>query len=265
MELKTLSNIPLCTFPAFEATGLVAHGFSTRQGGVSAGIYQTMNLAFRRDDPDSVRENYRRICGALGIDAENIIFSHQRHHTNLRRVTESDRGKGLFRLRDYDDIDGLLTNEPSLVLTAFSADCVLLFFLDPVKKAIALSHAGWRGTVANMAGVTVAAMAREFGSDPADILAGISPSIGPCCFEVGPEVADAFRQAGYGDMIQQRNDQITVDLWAVNRRQLLDAGLRETNIDVAGLCTMCHPELFFSHRLMGDERGSMAALLMLKG
>ena len=161
---------------------MVVHGFTTREGGVSEGIFSSMNLSFTRgDDPARVKENYRRAAAALGVPAEHIVCSDQTHTTNVRHVTMDDRGKGVFREKDYRDVDGLITDTPGLVLATFFADCVPLFFVDPVRRCIGLSHSGWKGTAARMGARTVEAMPETFGSNPADIRAAIGPSICEMC------------------------------------------------------------------------------------
>ena len=186
LDYRKEADVPYLSFPILEKTGLVRHGFSTRMGGVSTGVYSTMNFAFLKgDNPEHVRENYRRMAEAIGVDAEKMVLSWQTHTTNIRKVTEDDAGKGITRERDYQDIDGLITDVPGMTLVTFYADCVPLYFLDPVRRAVGLSHSGWRGTAARMGQVTMEAMGREYGSKPEDIIACIGPSICQDCYEVG--------------------------------------------------------------------------------
>ena len=131
------STLPLLKYPLLEQTGIVEHCFTTRIGGVSKGIYESLNLSFTRGDEDAaVRENFRRLAGAMKTDVSEFVFTDQTHTTNVRRVTAEDAGKGIVKERDYTDIDGLITNEPGLVLSTFYADCVPLYFVDPVHRAI---------------------------------------------------------------------------------------------------------------------------------
>ena len=161
----------------------VRHGFSTRLGGVIAGYYASMNLSFDRGDrKEAVAENFRRIGEALGVRCEDMVISRQTHTTNVRIVTNADRGKRITRERDYTDVDGLVTNVPGICLVTSYADCVPLFFVDPVKKVIGLSHSGWRGTVGKIGRKTVELMHERFGSDPADILAAVGPSVCMDCY-----------------------------------------------------------------------------------
>ena len=165
-------------------------------------------------------------------------------------------------------MDGLLTDEPGVTLVTYYADCVPLYFLDPVHRAIGLAHAGWRGTVAGMGIKMAEAMAHKFGSRPEELLAAIGPSIGPCCYEVDQPVADAF--AARTDWQPESflrdcgNGKYMLNLWEANRRALLRAGLLEAHISVAELCTRCHADWLFSHRASGGKRGGMAAFLALK-
>ncbi len=256
------------SFPSLDALPFVRHGFSTRLGGVSRGLYESMNLSFTRgDEAAAVRENFVRFCGALGLHAEDVVLSAQEHHTALYNATAADRGRGITRERGYTDIDGLLTDEPGVALCTQYADCVPLFFADPVRRVVATSHSGWKGTAAQIGRVTVERMCRDYGCRREDILAGIGPSIGPCCFEVDAPVAEAFaamEDVSTDGCIQDgAPGKWQVDLWEVNRRILLAAGLRPGKITVTDLCTKCHPDIFWSHRATGGERGSLAAFIAL--
>ena len=186
---------PYLEFSLLRETGLVDHGFSTRLGGVSSGDFASLNLSFDRgDDPEAVRENFRRIGAAIGVRSEDMVLSQQTHTTNIRLVTEEDRGKGITKERDYTDVDGLVTNVPGICLVTSYADCVPLYFVDPVKKAIGLSHSGWRGTVGKIGRKTVEMMTEQFGSDPKDILAAVGPSVCVDCYEVSGDVIERFRE-----------------------------------------------------------------------
>ena len=168
------STLPLLKYPLLEQTGIVEHCFTTRIGGVSKGIYESLNLSFTRGDEDAaVRENFRRLAGAMETDVSKFVFTDQTHTTNVRRVTAEDAGKGIVKERDYTDIDGLITNEPGLVLSTFYADCVPLYFVDPVHRAIGMSHSGWKGTVGKMGAATITAMKREFGTEAKDLVCAI--------------------------------------------------------------------------------------------
>ena len=270
LTVKENRGVTYLSFPILEDTGLVSHAFSTRLGGVSKGDFATMNFSFTRgDDRDHVLENYRRMAAALGVDRERMVLTWQTHTTNVRRVTEEDEGKGIVRDRDYRDVDGLITDIPGITLVTFFADCVPLYFLDPVHKAIGLSHSGWRGTVKRMGQVTVDAMKEAFGTRPEDIIACIGPSICGDCYEVGEEVADEFADAfheKYHDVIllKKQNGKYQLDLWKANEIVLKEAGIKGDNLAVTNICTYCNPQLLFSHRRTAERRGNLCAFLSLK-
>lgn len=254
-------------FPQLDALPFIRHGFSTRLGGVSEEVYTAMNLSFGRgDDPERVSENFRRQCEAMGVTADRVVLSKQTHTVRIQNVTGADAGNGVTGPQRYEDIDGLLTDEPNVVLCTQHADCVPLFLVDPVRRVIGLSHSGWRGTANRMAAVTVERMNRDYGCRPDDLLAGIGPSIGPCCFEVGEDVAAVFEQMPETDetCFGHRGEKATVNLWEINRRLLCEAGVAASNITVTDLCTACHPDVFWSHRVQGKNRGSLAAFLAMK-
>ncbi len=265
MSEPSADGVTMVQFPSFAAVSGITHGFSTRAGGVSEGIFQSMNLGFGRgDSAENVRENFRRAFAHLHIPEGAEVFTKQTHTTNLRIVTEEDRGTGLVREIPYTDTDGLVTNARGVALTLFCSDCVPVFFVDPVKKAIGVCHAGWRGTVGEIAGKTVRLLKDTYGCRPEDILAGIGPSIGPECFEVGSEVVAEFLPVfGEEVVIADRYPKPHIDLWRANAISILRSGVPEKNITVSGLCTMCRPETFFSHRATGGKRGSNAGFLML--
>ena len=255
------------SFPALDRIPFVRHGFSTRLGGVSRGIFSSMNLSFTRgDDPAAVAENLRRICEAMGVDPERVVMSAQTHTTNVYNATAADCGRGVTRDRGYTDVDGLITDEAGVVLCTQYADCVPLFFADPVRRVVATSHAGWRGTAAGIGAVTVARMVSDYGCRPEDIVAGIGPSIGKCCFEVDTPVYDAFCKVPVFDegcFTADPGDKYHIDLWEVNRRYLVEAGVRPENITVTDLCTRCYPDVLWSHRATGGVRGSLAAFIAI--
>lgn len=259
-------GVVFLTFPALSEEPGFRHAFSTRVGGVSEGEFAALNLSFGRGDPEeNVRENYRRISLAAGFDPQSLVFSAQDHHTVVRRVTEADRGKGIWREKDYQSVDGLITDQPGLTLVTHYADCVPLFFLDPVHRAIGLTHAGWRGTVAGVGPITVERMREEFGTDPKDLKAAVGPSIGRCCYEVDEAVAEPVRKlttpSGDPVLFPKGNGKYQLDLWELNRQLLLGAGILPERIEVGRVCTCCHSDLLFSHRATAGKRGGLAAFL----
>ena len=268
-ELKEKNHVPYIQFKNLSATGIVKHGFSTRKGGVSTGIFSSMNLNFKRgDDPDAVMENYRRMAAALNMRVEDMVLSDQTHTTNVRVITEEDRGKGILKPQDYSDVDGMITNVPEIVLVTSYADCVPLYFVDPVRKAIGLSHSGWKGTVGHIGQKTVWKMHEVYGSEPKDIVAAIGPSICQSCYEVSDDVAEAFRANFTADeaadiLLDKGNGKYQLDLWKANWYVLTDAGILPEHLSVTDLCTACHPDLLWSHRKTNGQRGGLAAFLSL--
>ena len=250
------------SFSSFEVLGFVRHGFSTRRGGVSQGVYESLNLGYHRgDDPEAVAENNRRMAQSLGFDPQRMAMAHQIHSTVVLRADSPTD------LQQVPEADGFVTNVPGLTLRTSHADCVPLFVADPQKKAIGLAHAGWRGTAAGMAQSLVKAMVENFGSKPTDLRAGIGPSIGPCCYQVGADVAEAFGRWPFGGEYIRPDAEpgkFIADLWGLNRALFIQCGLRPRRIETAGLCTCCHPELFFSHRYQGLPRGTMMAYLCIR-
>lgn len=270
VKVNRAGEVEYLTFPLLERTGMVRHLFTTRMGGTSRGIYSTMNLSYTRgDDKAAVDENYRRIAGVLGCELEDIVCSDQTHTVNLRVVGRQDGGKGILVPRDYQDIDGLLTNEPGLVLATFYADCVPLYFVDAKKRAVALAHSGWRGTVARMGRCVVEKMREVYGTDPKDIVAAVGPSICQDCYEVSEDVAEAFMkefgkpgQAGQ-ILIDKGSGKYQLDLWRANEIILQEAGILAEQIQVTDLCTCHNSDYLFSHRASRGRRGNLGAFLGL--
>ena len=263
-------SVPYLEYPMLRETGIIRHGFSTRLGGVSEGCWASMNLSFERGDrPEVVMENFRRIGAELGVRCEDMVLSQQTHTANVRVVTGADRGKGITRERDYTDVDGLITNEPGICLVTSFADCVPLYFVDPVKKAIGLSHSGWRGTVGKIGKRTVEMMGESFGSDPADILAAVGPSVCMDCYEVSGDVIEKFRQV-FDEKLwpelfyEKENGKCQLDLWKANELIFLESGILPEHMAVTNLCTHCNSEILYSHRAAGDKRGNLCAFLALK-
>ena len=268
-EIEPGIQVPLLHFPLLEKCSFITHAFTTRMGGVSTGDCTSMNLSFTRgDDEAAVRENYRRIAAALGTDAKQFVCSDQTHTTNVRRVTKADAGKGVVIPKDYTDVDGLITNEPGIVLSTFYADCVPLYFVDPVHRAIGLSHSGWRGTVNKMGQVTIEAMKREFGSKPEELYCAIGPSICQDCYEISRDVAEEFMKAfpkHVNDiLIQKSEEKFQLDLWKANEIVMLESGGLPEHLAVTNICTCCNPTELFSHRASKGKRGNLAAFLMIK-
>lgn len=268
MEICEHQQVTYLRYKSFQDTNLVKHGFSTRLGGVSKGIFESMNLSFTRgDDKEAVQENYRRMANAIGVDYESIVCSDQTHTTNVRKVGQQDCGHGITREKEFFDVDGLITNEPGVTLATFYADCVPLYFLDPVHKAIGLSHSGWKGTVGKIGQETILAMKKAYGSKPEELLVAIGPSICQECYEVSEDVAIEFKKvfSEPKKILQEKeNGKYQLDLWAANRIILEEAGVQAEHITMPDICTCCNPKFLYSHRASSGKRGNLGAFLCLK-
>lgn len=269
LKVNNKNGVVFLSFPKFDAKGGVFHGFSTRLGGVSRGIFSTMSFSLSLgDEKEAVFENYKRFCEAIGGDFKNTVLSEQTHTANVRIVTKEDVGKGLFYDRDYTDVDSLVTNESGIVLVTQYADCTPLAFFDPVKKVVATAHAGWRGTVLQIAKNTVDTMTNHFGCNPKDILCGIGPNISDCCYEVDDPVINEVKKLEFLDFhacyTEKENGKYMLNLKEVNRQILINCGIRAENIDLADLCTCCNRDIFHSHRASCGKRGTLALMIGLK-
>lgn len=268
-DIREKNGVVYLSVPAFEKTGLVHHGFSTRIGGVSRGRYAKMNISFTNgDDPERVRENCRRLLSAIGSQScDRLVLSRQEHTANVRIVSEADAGKGYSKLRDYTAVDGLITNLPDTPLVTLYADCVPLIFLDPVRRVIGTAHSGWRGTVQQIGRVTVERMQEHFGCKASDILAAILPCIGKCCYEVDRPVYDAFAKVDCfapSDVLTPIGEEkYMLDLVEANRRILLSAGIAPQHLTVTDVCTCCNADTLHSHRATAGHRGNLAAVIEL--
>ena len=268
----TEHETPYISFPIFEQFPYIKHGFSTRLGGVSEGIYESLNLGFGRGDAkENVVLNYERICKSIGVEPQSLVVSDQVHNTELRKVSKDDLGKGVYVEKDYKGIDGLYTDEANVTLVTMYADCVPLLFVDPVHRAIAASHAGWRGTVAKIGPKTIETMEREYQSKAKNLIVVIGPSICQDCYEVSEDVAEQFRvvidEIHQESIITPKNVgtelKYQLDLWEANRYLLEKAGVLPENICVSGVCTCCNSDLFHSHRASKGLRGSLSAFLSI--
>ncbi len=268
MRVNREGEMVYLTFPLLEEQEWVNHLFTTRMGGASEGIYSSLNLSYTRGDrKEAVDENFRRVADTLHCSVEDIVCSDQTHTTNLRVAGRADGGKGITRKRDYTDVDGLLTDEPGVYLATFFADCVPLYFVDVKRRAIALAHSGWRGTVARMGRCVVEKMGEVYGTDPADLVAAVGPSICQDCYEVSEDVADAFaaefqRPGQKREILREKGGgKYQLDLWRANEIVLTEAGILPDRIQVTDLCTCHNADYLFSHRASKGRRGNLGAFL----
>jgi len=266
--IKFKDNVPYISYRALADIKWLKNGFSTRLGGVSEGVLSTMNLGFGRNDlPENVVKNHEIIANAIGFNPENIVASKQTHTTNVKIVSKKDCGKGIYRERDYDDVDGMITNEKGIVLATYFADCVPLYMVDTKNKAIGLSHSGWRGTVGKIGKVTLDLMKETYGTNPKDVIACIGPSICRDCYEVSEDVATEFEAAFKGKekdiLINKGNGKYQLDLWECNYIIFKECGVYEENIHMPDICTCHNMEMMFSHRATQGRRGNLAAFLSI--
>lgn len=267
---KEKKDVVYFTFPILEQEGIV-HGCSSRLGGVSTGVCTSMNLGFNCDDEkENIFENHRRFAEAVGYDEHQLVFCNQIHEAEIRRVYKEDCGKGIFKESDILGIDGLVTNDPDVVLMTFFADCVPLFFYDKRNRAVAAVHSGWRGTVKKIGAAALRKMQEEFGTHPSDVVVGIGPSICKDCYEVSKDVIDefcaVFDEKYWNDIFASKPDgKYQLDLWKANEIILQEAGVPKEQIQIGELCTCCNPNLLFSHRASHGRRGSLAGAITLGG
>ena len=269
MTLNNIDTVPYLTYNSLSEINFINHAFSTRLGGVSEGEFTSMNLAFNRgDNPESVTENYKRICKSAGFDFDSMTASAQDHNTFVRAVTSENKGVGIYKPRDLHSVDALVTNEKGVTLVTYYADCTPLFFVDTKKKAIGLAHAGWRGTVGRIGEKVVNKMTELYSTNPADIVAAIGPAISVCCYEVDKPCADNFYALTDLDssrfVFPKENGKYMIDLLETNRQILVAAGVKNENITISDMCTNCNSELLWSHRATKGKRGTMSAFMCIK-
>ncbi len=263
-EIET-KNLKYITFDIFENLDFINCKVSTRHGGLSKGVYGEMNLSFTiGDDTDSVYDNYKMFSKDLGFNFDNIQRGYQVHGTDYAVVTE-DNFEKFSSVPQFSDTDMLLTNLEDVPLVTLFADCVPLFLVDKKNKAICVAHAGWRGTVNEIATKAVMAMRDTYGTEKDDLLVGIGPSIHSCCFLVNDDVYEEFHKyPDYRQFIKPVNNQYSIDLQNVNKYNLIKTGLvDEHNIEINEYCTSCEDVLLFSHRRQNRERGSLAGFLSI--
>ena len=254
------------TFSHFAKLG-IKHGISTRLGGVGDHPFSSLNLGLHTGDSEEIVVHNRQLfCRAVGVEPRNVVTAQQVHDDKIQVVTTEHIGRGATSYEDaLEGTDALITNIPDIPLLLFFADCVPVLVVDPVKKAIGVIHAGWKGTVNKIAQKTILAMEKQFGTRPADCLVGIAPSVGPCCYEVDKAVVNQvkaqFKQ--WEQLVHPVGDKWKLDLWLANRLQLEEIGVVSSNIIVSNVCTACNHELFFSYRKESGCTGRIGAVMVL--
>lgn len=269
MKLHNTDSVPYLTYDSLSEITFINHAFSTKHGGVSEGEFESMNFAFNRgDNPDNVTQNYKRFCQSAGFEYETLTASAQDHNTVVRAVTEKDCGVGIYKPRDMESVDALITNEKGVTLVTYYADCTPLFFVDTKNKAIGLAHAGWRGTVGRIGEKVVKKMTELYDTNPADIKAAIGPAISVCCYEVDYPCAENFlKLEGLESekfVFPKENGKYMLDLLETNRQILVSCGVKPENITVSDVCTNCNSDLLWSHRATKGHRGTMCAFMCMK-
>ncbi len=261
MNIKEVNGVKFVYSKLLENTGMVRHGFSTRIGGNSSEVYESMNLSYKLgDEKEKVDKNYEDFCEAVGIKVNSLVSHNQVHTDTVIRVDDS---------KDFEiiqDFDGMVSNKYGVSLCIYSADCAAVFFLDPKKRAIGMCHSGWKGTLRNIVAKTLKKMNYEYGCEYKDIICFVAPTICGECFEVGEEVYEIFVKEEFFRKEfskKKENAKYLIDLKATIKEQLLKLRVLEDNIEISDVCTMCREDLFFSHRRCGLARGSHLGVLTL--
>jgi hypothetical protein len=267
--------------PLWQEIEWLRHGFSRRSGGVSTVYGETsLNLGWtKEDDPDNVRENRRLLVDRVGPSMK-LVTVRQVHGNTVQVLCGEDARQGRLETPEGKAVlegDGLVSNDPGVLLGVGSADCVPVLVIDRTRRAVGAFHAGWRGTVSRIVERGIDVMRSTYGSRPEDLQAAVGPSIGSCCYTVGEEVRQQFAEEfSYGtdlfhtDQLKDGSIQMKIDLWEANRRQLLSAGLTPANIVVVGECTGCATGLdgrrsYFSHRMDSGVAGRMLNVIGISG
>jgi len=251
---------PYYVFDRLDPMGVAAHAVFTRRGGVSVAPYDALNVSSSiGDDPASVDANRARVLAALNRPRDGLVMAGLVHGVDVARVDGTTAGESLHGGGRYiPRVDALMTNDPAVTLVLTAADCAQVLFVDPRRRAVGIAHAGWRGAAAGVLTATVVALRAHYGSDPSDLRAAVGPCLGPCCARFSDphhELPAWCAPFIHGDH---------VDLWAMNRQQLREAGLRPAHISVAEVCTVCQRDLFYSHRGDKGHTGRFAAAIGLQ-
>lgn len=266
-KINKMGNLIYLTIPSFTDTGMVRHCFTTRQGGVSQGLYAALNTSPYKEEPiETTNKNLDIICRAIGIDYKNLVMTDQTHSDNIKVVDEGFLYEKDYSNRELIGYDALITNLPHIPLITFYADCVPIYLLDPVNRAIGLVHSGWKGTTLHIGQKTLEKMRIHYGTRPENCLAAIGPSIEKDCFEIGEDTAEIFKQSfkDYHDIIFPKdNGKYLVDLWNVNMQMLIRTGVKQENITESKMCTKCNAELLYSYRRDKGQSGSLSAIMEL--
>lgn len=269
MFTKSIKSVPFYFFHSFSRFSQIVHFVTTREGGVSEGELVSLNLSLKvNDDPLNVERNRRIVAQSFAIDPQKLIFATQCHSNRVKIIDQEFLHlPGETQNRYLDGIDAMVTNIPGVCICILTADCAAVLLYDPLKKVIGIAHAGWRGTVKQIAKETIDVMKNEFGCNPSDMVAAISPCIGSDVYEVGEEVAGEFEKAfskETGCIIRSAAKlKPHIDITAANFHVLTKSGISPENIEVSGLCTFTNDRIFFSARRNAGGGGRFASGLMV--
>lgn len=269
--LKMADQVDYFTLPTWGVlNNSLVVGFSTRSSGYSSGVYTSLNLALHvGDNEQDVIANRKKLTEIIGFSYDAWTCAEQVHGNNIEIITADKRGRGRFTLEDaIPNVDGIVTNLPDILLTSFYADCVPLYFFDPVKKVVGLAHAGWKGTVLKIGEKMIETMCNSFGSNPEEIKIAIGPSIGQCCYEVDDQVIKPLNSTlnfiPEEAIISKGNMHYDLDLKKINQQIIKKAGILPENIEISSLCTSCNQNIFYSFRKEHGKTGRMASWIGLR-
>lgn len=270
MLQQDLEGVSIFQFGKLSVFNELVHFISSRKGGISEGNFSSLNIGFHvGDDNFRVLQNRRILSDAIGIDLMKFTFANQCHSSNIAIVNDNSRGKGALEIDTaLFNTDGMITNVKNLCLCVQVADCVPVLLYDPVEGVIASLHAGWKGAARKIVQEAIRKMVQNYGSRAENIYAGLGPSNGPCCYEVGDDVCREAK-AAFGSVKDIIKPSTTpgkhiFDQWEANTRQLREAGVPEGHIEVSGICSQCHADTFFSARAGQGITGRYMAGIMLK-
>lgn len=253
----------------FAKIPFILHGFTTKDGGVSRGVYASCNLGLSTEEPfENVLENYRIVSEKIGFDVKRLVLTKQVHSDIARIVTQEDCGNRLFGSGRVYECDALVTNEKNVPIGVFTADCTPILMCDTENMAVAAIHSGWKGTLSEIAKNTLLLMKSEFGTNYENVKVSIGPSIKKCHFEVKNDVyflfCEKFGKEFIDSVTDKKGESFYIDTDGINVKSLVGMGVKEENISVCPRCTFCENDKFFSHRASGGEKGRQCAFIVIK-
>jgi len=267
MNLNFKNAVSYLSFKELDKYNFIKHGYMTRLGGVSEHEYKSLNFGFKtNDNKNNIEKNYDIFCNCINIKRNNLVLTSQIHEDNICVVNKQNINFESDNFTRFENTDGLITDNIGICLMTFHADCAVIYMIDVRKRIIGLAHAGWRGTVKNIAGKLVQKFLNNYNSQVQDIIVALGPSIGPCCFEVDIKLLEEFRKLEIPEtyIYKSKNyNKINIDLLEVNKNLVIKSGIKQENIIKSDVCTMCNHDWLFSHRATQGKRGTTGAFLML--